>query len=105
MSETVGDVMTRDPVTVSSDSTVVEVARLMRDRDIGPVLVVDGDRVSGVVTDRDIVVRAVADGRDPGSVRVADICTSNVEAVSPRDSIEERRTADGAAQRPPAAGG
>jgi CBS domain-containing protein len=89
MSETVGDVMTRDPVTVSSDSTVVEVARLMRDRDIGPVVVVDGDQVTGIVTDRDIVVRAVADGRDPGSVRVADICTGNVEAVSPSDSIED----------------
>jgi CBS domain-containing protein len=89
MPGTVGEVMTRDPVTVTADSTVVDAARIMRDRDIGPVVVVEGDRVQGILTDRDIVVRAVADGRDLSQLRVSDVSTTDVEAVSPSDSVEE----------------
>ena len=74
MPETIREVMTRNPVTVSSDSTVVDAARLMRDRDIGPVVVMDGEQVTGIITDRDIVVRAVADGQDPNSIAVQDVC-------------------------------
>jgi CBS domain-containing protein len=89
MPGTVSDVMTRDPVTVSTDTTLVDTARLMRDRDIGPVVVVDSDTVRGIVTDRDIVVRAVADGADPSSVSTGDICTSDVATVSPGDSLQD----------------
>lgn len=87
MPQTVGEVMTRDPVTVPSDATIVDAARLMRDRDIGPLVVVDADQVRGIVTDRDLVVRALADGRDPNSVRIADVCTSDIESVSPDEPI------------------
>jgi CBS domain-containing protein len=81
--------MTRDPVTVESDATIVDAARLMRDRDIGPLLVVDGGTVQGIVTDRDIVVRAVADGRDPSTVRIAEVCTGDVETLSPDEPISD----------------
>jgi CBS domain-containing protein len=87
MPQTVGEVMTRNPVTVRSDATIVDAARLMRDRDIGPLVVVDDERVRGIVTDRDIVVRAVAEGRDPSSVRIADVCSGDVETVSPDEPI------------------
>src|SRR4051794_36753150 len=89
MATSISEVMTRDPVTASGETPVVEVARLMRDRDIGPVVVVDGGQVRGIVTDRDIVVRAVADGRDPSATRVSDVCTRDVQAISPSDSVDD----------------
>ncbi|AWN24251.1 CBS domain-containing protein [Deinococcus irradiatisoli] len=63
-------IMTRDLVTASKDATLKEVAALMADNDIGNVLFMDGERLAGILTDRDIVVRAVAFGRDPGSLAV-----------------------------------
>jgi CBS domain-containing protein len=81
--------MTRNPVTVPADATIVDAARLMRDRDIGPLIVVDSDRVQGIVTDRDIVVRAVADGRDPSSVTIGEVCSEDVETISPDEPISD----------------
>jgi CBS domain-containing protein len=65
MARTVGEVMTTEVVEVSPEQTLVEVARLMRDNGVGAVLVTDGGILRGIVTDRDIVVRAVAEGLDP----------------------------------------
>lgn len=62
--------MTRDLVTASKDASLKEVAALMADNDIGNVLFMDGDKLVGILTDRDIVVRAVAFGRDAGSLAV-----------------------------------
>jgi CBS domain-containing protein len=76
---TIEDVMTTDVRVVPTGSTLVEAAREMRDRDIGDVLVVDDDGLlAGIVTDRDITVRAVAEGRDPGDVTVDEIFTGRV---------------------------
>ncbi len=60
--------MTRDLITASPDATLKEIATLMAENDIGNVLFMDNDKLVGILTDRDIVVRAVAYGRDPGSV-------------------------------------
>lgn len=87
-SRPVADVMSRDLVTVSSDATVTEAARLMRDHDIGPVLVMDGDRLTGIVTDRDIAVRAVAEGRDVNSTPVSEVATRDLTTVSPDDTLD-----------------
>jgi CBS domain-containing protein len=70
MAKTVREVMKTDLVSVGFDTPLVEVARLMRDRDIGDVLVNDGPRLQGIVTDRDITVRAVAEGFDPQQTTV-----------------------------------
>jgi CBS domain-containing protein len=59
----------------------------MKDKDIGTVIVVDGDRIEGVVTDRDIVVRALADGRDPGQTPTKGISSDNPLTVSPDDDV------------------
>jgi CBS domain-containing protein len=88
MATSISEVMTRDPVTASSETPVVEVARIMRDRDIGPVVVVDGGSVRGIVTDRDIVLRGVAEGKDLTALTVAEVCSGDVEAVSPDDTVE-----------------
>ena len=61
MAHTISEVMMPRPVTCGPDSRIHEAAELMRDRDIGDVVVVDGDEVRGIVTDRDLVVRALAD--------------------------------------------
>jgi CBS domain-containing protein len=89
MARTVEEIMTRDPRTIDASGTVLDAARLMRDNDIGDVIVVDGDQVTGIVTDRDIVVRVVAEGRDPGSTPVSEACTSGVEAIEPGASVDD----------------
>jgi CBS domain-containing protein len=79
------DVMTPDPATLSPADTIQSAARLMRDQDTGAVPVVENGRVIGMVTDRDIVVRAVADG-DQSSRPVSDILTNNLVSVTPDTS-------------------
>jgi CBS domain-containing protein len=88
MAGTVEEIMTRDPRTVEIGDSIVDAAREMRDGDIGNVIVTDGGRVAGIVTDRDIVVRAVAEGRDPQSTTVGDVCSSNPRTLEAGDSVE-----------------
>jgi CBS domain-containing protein len=89
MARSVGDIMTRDPRTVEAGDSVAEAARQMRDGDFGSVLVLDNGRVDGIVTDRDIAVRAVAEGRDPESTQVSEIYSTGVATVEPSQSIED----------------
>ena len=81
--------MTRDPRTVDASDTIADAARVMRDSDIGDVVVMEGGQVAGIVTDRDIVVRAVSDGRDPDSTNVSDVCTPSVETIAPEASVDD----------------
>jgi CBS domain-containing protein len=87
MAQTIREVMTRDPRTVEAKSTVAEAAKLMREADVGPVVVTDGNKVTGIVTDRDVAVRAVAMDRDPKTTAVREICSSEVVTLSPDDSV------------------
>ena len=82
------DVMTPNPRTVSPDDSILNAARIMRDEDTGVVPVVDNGRPVGMVTDRDIVVRAVADGGQMNRP-VRDIATTNVVCVTPEMSTRE----------------
>jgi CBS domain-containing protein len=78
-----------EPMVVRPDTTLVEAARLMRDADIGDVIVADQDRPRGLVTDRDIVVRGIAERHSPGQTTVADICTRDLVTVGPDDRVEQ----------------
>jgi CBS domain-containing protein len=89
MGRTVEEIMTRNPRTTDAGDPVVEAARIMREEDIGDVIVIEGGRVAGIVTDRDIVVRAVAKGDDPNSTPVRDICTTGIEAIEPSASVDD----------------
>jgi CBS domain-containing protein len=89
MAQTVEEIMTRDPRTVNADDPIVEAARIMRDSDIGDVIVLQGGEVGGILTDRDIVVRGVADGRDGESTSVSDVCTTGIEAIEPSASVDD----------------
>ncbi|NDU76907.1 CBS domain-containing protein [Actinomadura sp. DSM 109109] len=89
MGQKVNEVMTPAPVAVSPDTNLVEVGDLMRRHGIGDVLVVHEGRLRGLVTDRDIVVRAVAEHRDPSRTAVADICSTNMITVAPGADADE----------------
>lgn len=80
---TIRDLMTPDPVTVDAGASIQEAAQIMAEQDIGDVLVMDHEAVQGIVTDRDIAVRAVAEGRDPSSTMVGEICSSQVLCLTP----------------------
>ena len=81
--------MTTNPRTVNVDDTVKDAAVVMRDSDIGDVIVIEDGQVSGILTDRDIAVRAVAEGLDADSTPVSDICTSGIEAMEPDASVDD----------------
>ena len=81
-------VMTRDPIILRAKDTVRAAAQCMRDNDIGAVLVQE-DGSYGIVTDRDIVLRAVADDRDAGSTRLGDICTHELCMMSADTLIDD----------------
>ena len=80
----------REPVvTVQPKQSVREAARLMRDRHVGAVLVVDGDRPIGIVTDRDIVMRAIIEGRDPNTTPVRDVMSGSLTVVGSDQKIDD----------------
>lgn len=87
MPEKVRDVMSHDPVTLEASTPLNQAAKQMRDHDIGDVLVTNDGRLCGLITDRDIVVRALADERDPATTTLDDICTHQLVQVSPEDSL------------------
>lgn len=103
---TLREIMTPNPVTVDPQATLKEVASLMLEQDIGAVLVMDGDRPSGIITDRDIVIRAVAYGHDYGTA-VTDYTTGSVFTMEADSDVQEaaREMADRQLRRLPVTDG
>ena len=89
MAQSIREVMTSDPHTVSTDATLQDAAREMKGDDIGAVLVEDKGSVAGILTDRDIVVRAIAEGRDPSSTKVGEVASRDVTTLTPDSSVED----------------
>jgi CBS domain-containing protein len=85
----VQDVMTADVTCVHPDTTLQQAAQKMRDLDVGSLPVCDHDRLAGIVTDRDIVIRGVADGVDPSQCMVSEIMSEGVEYCYIDDELEE----------------
>ncbi|MFL5955092.1 MAG: CBS domain-containing protein [Gaiellaceae bacterium] len=84
------EVMTKNPRAVRPDDTVVDAARLMRDEDTGIAPIVDGDgKLAGVITDRDIALRVVAEERDPRATKVTDVASQNLVTVDPQQDLDE----------------
>ncbi|CAL9342928.1 CBS domain-containing protein [Streptomyces werraensis] len=88
MAHHVRDIMTAAPVTVGPQTSVAQAARLMRDHDLGAVLVTDDGRLRGLVTDRDLVVRSVAEGLDPEETTVVRACSEDLVTVRPDDELD-----------------
>jgi CBS domain-containing protein len=89
MAHSVRDVMTQGPRSVRRGSSVVEAARIMRDEDVGVVPVVEGDRIVGMLTDRDITLSVVAEGKDPQSTKAEEIASSELVTVDPQQDLDE----------------
>ncbi|CUU59829.1 CBS domain-containing protein [Parafrankia irregularis] len=89
MATTVAEVMTRAPATVRPDETLAEAARTMRETEAGDVLVVDDGELVGILTDRDIVIRIVAESRDTSTAKVHEACSAELETVTPDTSIDD----------------
>ncbi len=85
----VRELMTGDPSSVESNATLGQVATLMKQEDCGSIPVVDGARLVGIVTDRDIVIRAVAAGKDPKTLRVSEVMSANPVTVGPDDDVKQ----------------
>lgn len=87
-SQRVADVMKRDPVVVAPNTSIAEAAARMRDNDIGDVLVADADRLQGIVTDRDLVIRGVADRHSPDDP-ISELCsTEQLARVAEDDDLD-----------------
>ena len=89
MAQSINEVMTHDPVTVETSTPVAEAAKLMRDHDTGALIVTEDSTVAGILTDRDITVRAVADGQDPTSVTVGQVATTSAATLTPDQTVDD----------------
>ena len=85
---TINDIMTREVSTIELDDTLQTAAQRMRDLDIGALPVTDDGALVGMVTDRDITIRAVAEGLDVRDTLVSDVMTADVQSCSPIDSVD-----------------
>jgi len=84
----VSDVMTANPVLLDSDCTVLEAAKIMRDEDCGIVPIMEGNKVVGVLTDRDIVVYSLAEEKDAGKTPVSEIMSEDVVTCKEDEFLE-----------------
>ena len=93
---TVGDVMSKDPQSVEPGDSIEDAAKKMKEGNFGALLVVDGDDLKGIVTDRDIVVNAIAEG--DSDAKVEDVCSTDTTTIEPdaalEDAIKQMREAD-----------
>jgi CBS domain-containing protein len=88
MAQKIRDVMSSNLVTVGMDRTVIDASKAMRDNDVGDVVVVEGDHLLGILTDRDIIVRVLAEGKSPNAP-ASEIATTELTTLSPDDDAVE----------------
>jgi CBS domain-containing protein len=89
MAKHVRDLMTPNPVTLSAASTLVDAAMAMRDFDVGVIIVLDNGQMYGIATDRDIIVRAIANGNYPATTKLGEVCSRELTTLAPSDSVDD----------------
>jgi CBS domain-containing protein len=89
MGKSIKDTMSSNPCSIDADKPVSYAAKMMRDEDVGLAPIVEGDRLVGTLTDRDIATRVVAEGRDPESTMVREVASSDVVTVNPEQGLDE----------------
>ena len=89
MANSVRDAMTADPRSIGKSVSVVEAARLMREQDIGSLPITDDEQLVGMITDRDITMRVVAEAADPNATSVEDVYSRDLVSVAPDNDLEE----------------
>jgi CBS domain-containing protein len=88
MAKNVRDAMTENPRSIGASASVVEAARLMRDQHIGSLPITDDEKLIGMITDRDITTRVVAEAADPTTTSVGDVYSQDLVSVEPDDDLE-----------------
>ena len=89
MPQKIREIMTPNPVMLNVNASLCDAARKMRECDIGSVLVTDAsERLCGIVTDRDLVVRALADGKDPQRTTLQEVCSEAITELTPEDTVD-----------------
>jgi CBS domain-containing protein len=89
MGKSVRDAMTSDPCTIDADKPVAYAAKMMKQENVGIAPIVEGDRLIGTLTDRDITVRVVAEGMSPETTRVREVASSAPVTVDPQQDLDE----------------
>jgi CBS domain-containing protein len=89
MGHSIKDVMTSNPCTIDADKSVAYAAKMMRDEDVGLAPIIEGDKLIGMLTDRDIAIRVVAEGKDPNQVNVRDVASKQVVTIDPQQDLDE----------------
>lgn len=85
----IGEAMTPNPDTVEPSTTVAEAARKLRDGDVGSIPIVEDGTLQGILTDRDIAIRVVAQGKDPSTTTVGEIASRDLVTVDPDQTLAE----------------
>jgi CBS domain-containing protein len=89
MGKGIREVMTSNPCAIDADKPVAYAAKMMRDEDVGLAPIVEGDRLVGTLTDRDIAIRVVAEGRDPESTLVREVASTDLVTIDPQQDLDE----------------
>src|SRR2546429_1408556 len=89
MAKSVQELMTSNPCSIDSNKSVAYAAKMMRDENVGLAPIVEGDRLVGTVTDRDVTIRVVAEGKDPESTKVKEIASTDLVTVDPQQDLDE----------------
>jgi CBS domain-containing protein len=89
MAKRITEVMSTNPCAIDADKPVAYAAQMMKEEDVGLAPVVEGDRLVGALTDRDIVTRVVAEGRDPQSVPVREVASKDLVTIDPQQDLDE----------------
>jgi CBS domain-containing protein len=89
MGHSIRNVMTSNPHTIDAEKSVAYAAKMMRDEDVGLAPIVEGDKLIGMLTDRDIAVRVVAQGRNPEQIKVAEVASKQVVTIDPQQDLNE----------------
>jgi CBS domain-containing protein len=89
MPKSIKDSMTANPCSIDADKSVAYAAKMMKDEDVGLAPIVEGDRLIGTLTDRDIATRVVAEGRDPEKTTAREVASKDVVTVDPQQDLDE----------------
>ena len=89
MGKKITEVMSSNPCAIEADKPVAYAAKMMKDENVGLAPIVEGDRLVGTLTDRDIVTRVVADGRDPQTVSVREVATTDLVTIDPQQDLDD----------------
>jgi len=89
MGKSVQDAMTSNPCTIDAGKPVAYAAKMMKQENVGIAPIVEGDRLVGTLTDRDIVVRVVAEGKDPQTLKARDVASTSLITVAPQQDLDE----------------